>query len=141
MAKLFRSRKALSTLGAAIILVAVAIAASIVAVVWIGGLTLTAKATEEMALSDVVWGPDNVDVSATFDNTGTTDLSIRAFKISGVDPKSITPTLDTPYLLKRGCSVTFVVSTAEGFGHKIRYMFTVTTSRGKNFGPYFRTSP
>jgi len=139
MRRLFKSGRALSTLEVAIILAMVA--ASIVAAAWIGGLTLTATATEQVALSDVVWGADNANVSVTFENTGTADLSIKAFKIVGPDPKSVSPKLDTPYLLKRGSSVTFLVSIAEGFGHKIHYMFMVTTSKGKSFGPYFRTSP
>ena len=141
MGKLFKSGKALSPLVAAIILVMVAVAASIVAAAWIGGLTSTSTVTEDVALSAVVWGADNANVSVTFENTGTADLSIKAFKIVGPDPKSVSPKLDTPYLLKRGSSVTFLVSIAEGFGHKIRYMFMVTTSKGKSFGPYFRTSP
>jgi len=141
MGKLFKSGKALSPLVAAIILVMVAVAASIVAAAWIGGLTPTSTVTEDVALSAVVWGADNANVSVTFENTGTADLSIKAFKIAGVDPKSINPTLDTPYLLKRGGSVTFVVSKDGGFGHKFQYMFMVTTSKGKSFGPYYKTSP
>jgi len=141
MGKLFKSGKALSPLVAAIILVMVAVAASIVAAAWIGGLTSTSTVTEDVVLSAVVWGADNANVSVTFENTGTADLSIKAFKIAGVDPKSINPTLDTPYLLKRGGSVTFVVSKDGGFGHKFQYMFMVTTSKGKSFGPYYKTSP
>ena len=141
MGKLFKSGKALSPLVAAIILVMVAVAASIVAAAWIGGLTSTSTVTEDVALSAVVWGADNANVSVTFENTGTADLSIKAFKIAGVDPKSTNPTLDTPYLLKRGGSVTFVVSKDGGFGHKFQYMFMVTTSKGKSFGPYYKTAP
>jgi flagellin-like protein len=141
MGKLFKSGKALSPLVAAIILIMVAVAASVVVAAWIGGLTLTSVATEQVALSDVVWGADNANVSVTFENTGTADLSIKEFKIAGVDPKSISPTLDTPYLLKRGSSVTFLVSKVGGFNHKVHYMFMVTTSKGKSFGPYYRTAP
>ena len=141
MGKLFKSGKALSPLVAAIVLVIVAVAVSFVAAVWIGGLTLTSMATEEVALSDIVWGEGNADVSVTFENTGTTDLSIKEFKIAGVNPKSISPTLDTPFLLKRGSSVTFLVSKVGGFNHKVNYMFMVTTSKGKSFGPYIRTAP
>lgn len=139
MGMLPKSAKALSLLVVAMILVAVA--ASIVAVVWIGGLTFTSVAAEKMTLSDVVWGSDVANVSVTLKNTGTADLSIKAFKIGGADVMSISPTLDTPYLVKRGTSVTFVVSIAGGFSHKVHYMFLVTSSKGNSFGPYFETAP
>jgi hypothetical protein len=141
MGKLFKSEKALSLLVAAIILVVVVVVASLIAVAWIGGFPSTSVATEQVALSDVVWGPNNADVSLTFENTGTADLSIRELKIAGVNPESISPTLDTPYLLKRGSSVTFLVTKAGGFNHMAHYMFMLTTSKGKGFGPYYKTAP
>ncbi len=140
MGKLFKSQKALSLLVAAIILVVVVVVASLVAVAWIQG-TFTSIETEQMALSDVTWGPDNANVSLTFENTGTTDLSIKEFKVAGFNPESINPTLDSPYLLERGSSVTFVVSKAGGFNHKVHYMFMLTTSKGKSFGPYYKIAP
>jgi hypothetical protein len=140
MGKLFNSEKALGLLVAAIILVVIVVVASLLAVAWIQG-TFTSIETEQMALSDVTWSPDNANVSLTFENTGTTDLSIKEFKIAGVSPVSISPTLDTPYLLKRGSSVTFLVTKAGGFNHKGHYMFMLTTSKGKSFGPYYKTAP
>jgi hypothetical protein len=104
-------------------------------------LPLTVMANERVTFSDVVWGAANADVSVTLKNTGTTDLSIKAFTIVGVDQKSISPTLDTRYLLKQGNSVTFVASIAGGFQHNVQYVFLVTTSKGNNFGPYSRTAP
>jgi len=139
MGKLFRSGKALSLVVAVMILVMVAVAASIVAAVWMGGLT--SLATEQVTFSDVVWGADNANVSVTLKNTGTADLYIKAFKVAGADPESISPTLDTPYLLKQGSSVTFVVSQVGGFKHNVHYMFMVITSKGNSFGPHYRTAP
>lgn len=141
MGKLFEDRMAVGNVVAAIILVVLAVAASVVAVAWMGGLTLTSMATEQMTLEDVVWASDNANVSVTLKNTGNSDLSIKIFKIAGADPKSISPTLDTPYLLKRDSSVTFVVSIGEGFKHNVHYVFMVTTSKGNSFGPYSRTAP
>jgi len=141
MGKLLKSGKALSLVVAVIVLVVVAVAASIVAALWMGGLTLTPLATEQVAFSDLVWGADNANVSVTLKNTGTADLHIKAFKIAGAEPESITPTLDTPYLLKQGSSVTFVVTKAGGFKHHVQYMFMVTTSKGNSFGPHYRTAP
>ncbi len=134
-----RSGKALSVIAAVMILLVIVVTASIGVSVWMGGLT--AMATEEVTFSDVVWGKDNANVSVTLQNTGTADLYIKEFKIAGVNPKSISPVLDTPYLLKRGNSVTFVVSKAGGFDHKTPYMFTVTTGKGNNFGPDCSTAP
>lgn len=139
MGTLVKGGKALSLVVAAIILVMVAAAASIVTAVWMGGLT--SVATEQVTFSDVVWDADNANVSVTLKNTGTADLYIKAFKIAGVNPESISPTLDAPYLLKAGSSVTFVVSIAGGFKHNVHYMFMVTTSKGNSFGPHYRTAP
>lgn len=141
MGKLFKSRKALSLVVAVMVLVMIAVAASIVAAVWMGGLTLTARATEQVTFSDVVWSADNANVSVTLANTGTADLYIKAFRIAGAEPESISPTLDTPYLLKQGSSVTFVVTIAGGFKHHVQYIFIVITSKGNSFGPHYRTAP
>ena len=141
MGKLSKGGKALSLVVAALILVIAAVAASVVAAIWMGGLTLTPLASEQVTFSDVVWSADNTNVSITLKNTGTADLYIKAFKVAGADPESISPKLDTPYLLTQGSSVTFVVSKAGGFKHKVHYMFMVTTSKGNSFGPYSKTAP
>lgn len=139
MGKLFRSGKALSSLGAAMILVTIAVASSIVVAAWTGGFTV--MATEQVTLLDVVWSADISNVSVTLKNVGTADLSIKSFKIAGAEPKSISPTLYAPYLLRRGSSVTFVVTKDGGFSHMVQYMFLVITAKGNSFGPYFRTAP
>jgi len=139
MWKLLKSRKALSPVVAAIILIAVTVAVSIAVAAWMGALTFTFMATEQVTFTNFTWGTGNANAAVTVKNTGTSDLSIAAVKIDGADPATNDQTL--PYLLTKGSSVTFTLTRASpGFVSGISYEFTVTTSKGNSFGPYTRTA-
>ncbi len=140
MRKLLKSRKALSPVVAAIILIAVTVAVSIAVAAWMGALTFTFMATEQVTFTNFTWGPANGYALVTVKNTGTSDLSISAVKVDGATPASISPSLATPYLLSKGSDQVFNVTRTGGFISGISYEFTVTTSKGNSFGPYTRTA-
>jgi flagellin-like protein len=140
MWKLLKSRKALSPVVAAIILIAVTVAVSIAVAAWMGALTFTFMATEQITFTNFVWGTNNANAVITVKNTGTSDLSISALKIDGAAPASINPALGSPYLLAKGNSVAFNATRTSGFVSGVSYEFTVTTSKGNSFGPYTRTA-
>jgi len=87
--KILRSRKALSPVVASIILIAVTVAVSIAVAAWMGALTFTFTAVEELTLptsSEVTWGTKYVQL--TVRNTGTSKVSIVDVRINGQSAKN-----------------------------------------------------
>jgi flagellin-like protein len=85
MRKLLKSKKALSPVVAAIILIAVTVAVSIAVAVWMGSLTTGFMNTKEITVIDMTFQASetvgNVTISVT--NTGTSDVSIGIVKLNG----------------------------------------------------------
>jgi flagellin-like protein len=81
MRKLLKSKKALSPVVAAIILIAVTVAVSIAVAAWMGSMTFTFMETEQLSITNMVF-TDNTgtpDVITVYvQNTGTTDIAIMA---------------------------------------------------------------
>jgi len=82
MWKLFKSRKALSPVVAAIILIAVTVAVSIAVAAWMGALTFTFMKTEELKITGISWGGSNRNATLTVKNTGTGALTITSVKLN-----------------------------------------------------------
>ncbi len=139
--KLLKSRKALSPVIAAIILIAVAVAVSMAVAAWMGALTFTFMETEQITFTNFVWGPNNTNCEVTIQNTGTSDLSIQSVRIDGAAPATVDPSVAIPYLLAKGSSVTFTLTRTGGFISGTTYEFEVLTSKGNIFGPSARTAP
>ena len=76
MKKLLKSKKALSPVVAAIILIAVTVAVSIAVAAWMGSLTFTFMETEELKITSVDFTATGGIVTANVRNTGTTDVVI-----------------------------------------------------------------
>jgi flagellin-like protein len=79
MKKLLKSRKALSPVVAAIILIAVTVAVSIAVAAWMGALTFTFMKTEELRIVGVKFETGNITI--TVQNTGTSDSVISNMKV------------------------------------------------------------
>ena len=90
--KILRSRKALSPVVASIILIAVTVAVSIAVAAWMGALTFTFTAVEELTLptsSEVTWGTSpEKHVQLIVRNTGTSKVSIVDIRINGQSAKN-----------------------------------------------------
>jgi len=144
---MLRSKKALSPVVASIILIAVTVAVSIAVAAWMGALTFTFTATEQITYTSFAWAtPGNTTVGScafTIKNTGGTDLSIAQVQ---VDSKAVTPASKVynptgplwPSLPK-GNSVT--INITQTFQRGTTYNFMVVTSKGNQFGPYVQTTP
>ncbi len=76
-----RSRKALSPVVASIILIAVTVAVSIAVAAWMGALSFNFMNTEQGQLTNLQYTTDNV--AATFQNTGTTPITITEYWVNG----------------------------------------------------------
>ena len=83
MRKLLKSKKALSPVVAAIILIAVTVAVSIAVAAWMGSLTFTFMETEEVKITSVDFAADGT-ITVNVPNTGTTDVVIIAGTSNGV---------------------------------------------------------
>lgn len=84
MKKLFKSRKALSPVVAAIILIAVTVAVSIAVAAWMGALTFTFMQTEELKIlsASKVSGTNAFDL--TVKNTGSATLTMESVLVNNV---------------------------------------------------------
>ncbi|MEM2102423.1 MAG: archaellin/type IV pilin N-terminal domain-containing protein [Candidatus Bathyarchaeia archaeon] len=150
MRKLFKSRKALSPVVAAIILIAVTVAVSIAVAAWVGALTFSFTTTEQITYTGYAWAtPGSTTVSnitLTIKNTGPAESSIASVKVdgttTGVTVKETNGNSVTfPKTMAKGAEWSFVVSITGGFQRGTQYSFMVVTSKGAQFGPYTLTSP
>jgi len=141
MWKLFKSRKALSPVVAAIILIAVTVAVSIAVAAWMGALTFTFMKTEELKVTSHTWASGRTYIDLTVKNTGTGALTITEIRVNDVSNGTTWSTT-----LNAGSSATLrIVSTGYGFTGNVfasgtKYEFAVLTATGNKF-TYVATAP
>ncbi len=138
MKRFLKSKKALSPVVAAIILIAVTVAVSIAVAAWMGALTFTFMQTEQITFTNYAWGASNANFTVTIKNTGSTDLTVAAIRIDGADPASVSPTYTT---LAKGAEQGYTITRTGGFTSGVSYEFTVVTAKGNSFGPYIKVAP
>ena len=139
MKRLLKSKKALSPVVAAIILIAVTVAVSIAVAAWMGALTFTFMQTEEMTFTNYEWGTSNAYCLIQVKNTGSSDLSINEVRVN--DVAAADDGITTPYALTPGSTVTLNITRTGGYTAGVKYEFKVVTAKGNTFGPYIRTAP
>ena len=84
MKKLLKSRKGLSPVVAAIILIAVTVAVSIAVAAWMGSLTLGFMENSELTITDVdfnIGTPGSIVVHVT--NSGTSSFTVKNMRVNG----------------------------------------------------------
>jgi len=131
--KWLKNKKAASSGAIVFGLIVATLIFSVAAAACAGALTFTFIAYEQVSLSKFVWGPKNAYCQFTVENTGTANLSILAVRINGIAPKSVNPSLMTPYALDRGASIVFILTSADNFTHGDSYQFSVITTKGNSF--------
>jgi flagellin-like protein len=147
MRKLRMSRKALSPVVAAIILIAVTVAVSIAVAAWMGALTFSFTSTEQITYTGYSWASPGSygtvpSITITIKNTGATDLSISEWRIDGSSTGvTSNPSVTQPLPLTKGSSQTFTITKTGNFTRGTQYNFMVVTSKGNQFGPYVQTAP
>ncbi len=133
--KLFKSKKALSPVVAAIILIAVTVAVSIAVAAWMGALTFTFMKTEEVKVIGInrsTWSSTNATL--TLKNSGTSELTINSVRVND-NTASMNPTTAT---LAPGEEVSLRVDYTYVSGTK--YEFAFYTASGNRY-PYTSTAP
>ncbi len=135
MKKLLKSKKALSPVVAAIILIAVTVAVSIAVAAWMGALTFTFMGTEQLEIQSCVFNAGNTDVTLTVQNTGTADLTVKSWKVGNTNTP-VALTTEVPVLQGQQTTVTVPYAWSSGYTYDI-YLITAA---GKQF-MYRATAP
>ena len=135
MKKLLKSKKALSPVVAAIILIAVTVAVSIAVAAWMGSLTFTFMDTEELRITGVTFTDNTSPTADTIDvlclNTGTIDVAITAtVTVTGAN---VTGASTTAATVAAGESSTFVVTLTGELEDGASYTVELISSKGNKF--------
>jgi len=96
MKRLFKCRKALSPVIAAIILIAVTVATSIAVAAWLGAFTFTYTKTEELKITRMQFlgTAPNQYMNITVLNTGTSKVTVSTVRVNDVEVTGITGSLE-----------------------------------------------
>jgi flagellin-like protein len=92
MRKLLKSKKALSPVVAAIILIAVTVAVSIAVAAWMGSMTFTFMETEQLTITSMEFSDTGL-ITVNGINSGADDIVIADVKLTGNGISSYVPTL------------------------------------------------
>ena len=79
--KILKSRKGLSPVVAAIILIAVTVAVSIAVAAWMGSMAVSDMKVSELTITQLEFTDDSVVVHVS--NTGTSDVTVHRIRING----------------------------------------------------------
>jgi flagellin-like protein len=144
MRKLLKSKKALSPVVAAIILIAVTVAVSIAVAAWMGSLTMNFMETKELTITQMTFveGTANGTITVSVTNSGTSEVTVALVKVNGAtmtegtgeDSWAISP--DTP--VAAGGTATLTITTTISNGNK--YAVNLFTSEGTLVGSYTDTA-
>ena len=136
MKKLLKSKKALSPVVAAIILIAVTVAVSIAVAAWMGSLTFTFMETEELKITSIEFSSSsplaNDTITVNVLNTGTTDISIVAtVTVNGL---GATEGTTAPATVGKGTPDSFNVTLTSGtWSAGSSYNVELLSSKGNKF--------
>ncbi len=119
-------RKALSPVVASIILIAVTVAVSIAVAAWMGALTFTFMATEELKITNVEFITGGSLVNVTMQNTGTTPITVEEIRINqGSNLLSSDVTVAANAVVEQQVSYSWTQGNA--------YQIKVQTSKGNQY--------
>jgi len=135
MRKLLKSKKALSPVVAAIILIAVTVAVSIAVAAWMGSLTMNFMETKELTVSQLTFDDDAETIVCSITNSGTSDVTVSLVKVNGVTETGITGTTD--YEPGDQATLTITITDVEA-GNK--YAVNLFTAEGTLVGSYTDTA-
>ena len=133
MKKLLKSKKALSPVVAAIILIAVTVAVSIAVAAWMGALTFTFMKTEQISYTEVDFGTDNSTIAVTVENTGTTDVTITKASVTGYGVDQTITVSDGTVGKGASKTITLTLTDGEQWSTGRAYDIELLTSQGNKF--------
>ena len=142
MRKIFKSKKALSPVVAAIILIAVTVAVSIAVAAWMGALTFTFMKTEELKVQSHTWATNRTSISISVKNTGTGAMTISEWRVNDAIVSNVTYTSTVQATLQAGDTAVARIAPASGttFTSGVKYEFAVLSATGNKY-TYVATAP
>jgi len=139
MRKLLKSKKALSPVVAAIILIAVTVAVSIAVAAWMGSLTIGFMETTELTITDLDFTIGDVStgrIVVHVTNSGTSSFTVDRIRVNGeIDSTWSSGTSDT---MAPSTSETFTITQTVAAGNK--YAVTLYKIDGTMVGAYTDTA-
>jgi len=139
MRKLFKCRKALSPVVAAIILIAVTVAVSIAVAAWMGALTFTFMKTEELKVLSHTWDTSRTYIDLKLKNTGSGALTINEVRVNDI-ARTYNSTSPSTTMQPGDSKVLRVQETGFTFSSGVKYEFAVLTATGNKY-TYTATAP
>jgi len=147
MWKICKSKKALSPVVAAIILIAVTVAVSIAVAAWMGALTFTFMKTEELKVQSHTWASNRAYIDLVVKNTGSGALTVSDVRVNDATNSSSPGWTATPSTtLNAGAAATIRVQasgyglTGSVFASGTKYEFALLTATGNKY-TYIATAP
>jgi flagellin-like protein len=138
--KIFRSRKALSPVVATIILIAVTVAVSIAVAAWMGALTFSFMATEQIKMTNAQFyllhgAPDSTDnVTITMQNVGTTSVTVTQINVNNAPTNYLVTSFTIPANTQVVANITYQ------WNYGSNYEIEARTAKGNEF-TYAVTAP
>jgi len=134
-----KSRKALSPVVASIILIAVTVAVSIAVAAWMGALTFSFTATEQINITNMTFQtgtPGSILIIAN--NTGTTAVTMNEVWVNNgkILTANTAPNLPQSILANAGLALNITTSVTNGFSYQVK----IVSSKGNTF-LYTATAP
>jgi len=126
--KILKSKKALSPVIAAIILIAVTVAVSIAVAAWMGALTFTFMATEQLQITNVEFLGNTTatkHINVTLQNTGTSPITINEIWVNNEKKWTTGDTISA--------NDQKVIKVSYNWANGNNYQIKVVTSKGNQF--------
>jgi len=127
--KILKSKKALSPVVASIILIAVTVAVSIAVAAWMGALTFTFTATEQVQVTNMEFLGTNNIIRLTVNNTGTSPVTINEVWVNNVKQTSTSPTLPRTISANSGLLLNVTYTWTTGYNYQVK----LVSSKGNTF--------
>jgi flagellin-like protein len=132
MKKLLKSKKALSPVIAAIILIAVTVAVSIAVAVWMGSLTFNFMETRELQITSMTFN-DNSTITIQVTNPGTGKITLQSVKVNDLEPDWSGPTS-----FNAGDEGAILID--QGWTEGLKYRVALIASDGTLVGAFEKTA-
>jgi flagellin-like protein len=139
MKRLWRSRKALSPVVAAIILIAVTVAVSIAVAAWMGALTFTFMGYEKLEMTSCTWNwgaSGSRTIAVVVANTGTKDVTVNHVEINHVGISSTAVSPQPPFAFATDDAAKTLTITYD-YVNGSSYDISIVTSSGHEFTDHF----
>jgi len=126
--RILRNKKALSPVVASIILIAVTVAVSIAVAAWMGALTFTFMATEQIQITNMEFPGANI-IRVTINNTGTSAVTMNEAWVNNVKKTTTLPTLPSTIPANSGIRLNITSSWSNGQNYQTK----LVSSKGNQF--------